>query len=84
MDKAKKMDCRANGEILLGGRKPLQPGFCEMPSSHSVQEQSIGGVPRYRTTMTNIPNQGGQRAAQRFVARWEVRYPKAIAAIPEG
>jgi len=49
MDKAEKMDCRANGEVILRVREPLQPDFCEMPykemASHSVQEQPLGGPP---------------------------------------
>jgi len=44
MDKVKKMDCRANRDVILEVRKPLQPNFCERPSSHSVQEQPIEGT----------------------------------------
>ena len=32
MDQVMKMDCRANGELIWGVRKPLQPHFCEIPS----------------------------------------------------
>ena len=32
MDQVKKMDCRANGEVLLGVRRPSQPNFCQRPS----------------------------------------------------
>ena len=32
MDQVMKMDCRANGEVIWGVRKPHQPHFCEMSS----------------------------------------------------
>jgi hypothetical protein len=44
MDKAEKMDCRANGEIFLRVRERHQPDFCEMSykemAPHSVQDNS--------------------------------------------
>jgi hypothetical protein len=49
MDKVEKMDCRANSEVILRVREPLQPDFCKMSykemASHSVQEQLLGDLP---------------------------------------
>jgi len=36
MDKVEKMDCRANGEVILEVRELLQADFYEMTSSPSV------------------------------------------------
>jgi hypothetical protein len=47
MHKVEKIDCRANGEVILAVRKLLPPDFYEMPykemASHSLQEQPLGG-----------------------------------------
>jgi hypothetical protein len=32
MDRVKKMDCRAKGEVIWKVGKPLQPAFCKMSS----------------------------------------------------
>ena len=75
MDPVKKMDCRANGELISRVPKPLQPHFCKRPSpliqrhrdkeraylsTHSTQDQPTEGTPRVPTTMTQERNDHAQ------------------------
>ena len=55
MDPAKKMDCRAKGEVILGARDRPQADFYKRAFSHSLKEQPITGLLCHQTTMINLP-----------------------------
>jgi len=51
MGQAKKMDCSANGEVILGARDRRVADFYKRPFSHSLKQQPIAGLLDHPTTM---------------------------------
>jgi len=54
MDQAKKMDCSAKGEVILGARDRRVADFYKRPFSHSFKQQPIAGLLGHQTTMIKM------------------------------